>query len=38
MGRSMVWQVFTDVSEKRIFWIEELSVNKSINISCTAEA
>ena len=38
MGRSTVWQVFTDVSEKRIFRIAGLSINKSINISCTAEA
>jgi len=38
MGRSTVWKVFTDVSEKRIFRVEEVSVNKSIDISCTAEA
>ena len=34
MGRSTVWRVFIDVSEKRFFRIEELS----INISCTADA
>ena len=38
MGRGTAWQVFTDVSEIRIFRVEELSIDKSINISCTAEA
>jgi hypothetical protein len=33
-----MWQVFADVSEKRIFRVEELSINKSINKSSTAEA